>query len=201
MAKKKESKKRPESKQHVLPPSAVPSVKEAGEITRPGSSLFKTCLLFAALLISLHAATWAFSLTGRIKWGYGTTQVVSYLLSAIGIENVAHLNTIRLRNDTWNVTSECTAVNAVFLFISFILAYSASFRSKALGVAAGIPLILATNIVRLVVLGWVTEYWPAYAKLFHDYIWETLFMFFIVALWFMWIYLVVDREKNPAFSS
>jgi archaeosortase B (VPXXXP-CTERM-specific) len=174
--------------------------KETGANNRPGSSLVKTCVLFAVFLAALHAFTWLFALKGYIKWGYGTAHIVSTILNAMGIQNLVERNIICLHNDTWNVTSECTAVNAVFLFISFILAYSSSFKSKALGLIAGIPLILVTNIVRLVALGWVTEYWPKQAHLFHDYVWETIFLFFIVALWFIWINLVVSREKNTAVS-
>jgi len=174
--------------------------KDAGAINRPGSSLIKTCGLFTLFLVALHAFTWLFALKGYIKWGYGTAQVVSSILNATGIDNTVARNIIHLRNDTWNVTSECTAINAVFLFISFILAYSSSFRSKALGLLSGIPLIIFVNIVRLVALGCVTEYWPKQAHLFHDYVWETIFLFFIVALWFVWINLVVNREKTSAVS-
>jgi len=172
----------------------------AGAIARPGTSMVKTCVLFALFLVALHAFTWLFALKGYIKWGYGTAHVVSSILNTMGIQNTVDYNVVHLRNDTWNVTSECTAVNAVFLFISFLLAYSSSLRSKALGLVSGIPLIIAVNIVRLVALGWVTEYWPNQAHLFHDYIWEVLFMFFIVALWFTWINLVVNREKTSAVS-
>lgn len=174
--------------------------KEAGAGVRPGSSLIKTCVFFAVILAALHAFTWLFALKGYIKWGYGTAQLVSSILNATGIPNTVEYNIIHLRNDTWNVTSECTAVNAVFLFVSFIVAYSSTFRSKGLGLATGIPLILAVNILRLVVLGWVTEYWPAHAHFFHDYIWETIFLFFIIALWFIWINSVVSREKTAAVS-
>lgn len=174
--------------------------REVAERNRPGSSLIKTCVLFASFLMALHAFTWLFSLKGYIKWGYGTAHIVSSILNASGIHNTVDYNIIYLRNNTWNVTSECTAVNAVFLFMSFILAYTSSLRSKALGLISGIPLIIAVNIVRLVALGWVTEYWPKQAHLFHDYVWETIFLFFIVALWFVWINLVSNREKTPAVS-
>jgi archaeosortase B (VPXXXP-CTERM-specific) len=171
--------------------------KEAVASNRFGfSPLVKTCVLFAVILLALHAFTWAFALKGWINWGYGTAHIVSSILSLTGIQNLAEGNIITLRNDTWNVTSECTAVNAVFLFISFILAYSSTFKSKVIGLVSGIPLILIVNITRLVVLGWVTEYWPKQAKLFHDYVWETIFLFFIIALWFVWINLVVNREKT-----
>jgi len=174
--------------------------KEAGVSNRPGSSLVKTCVLFALFLVLLHAFTWLFALKGYIKWGYGTAHVVSSILNAMGIANTVDYNLVHLRNDTWNVTSECTAVNAVFLFISFVLAYTSSIRSKALGLISGIPLVIVVNIVRLVALGCVTEYWPQSAHIFHDYVWEVMFMFFIVALWFVWINMVVNREKTPAVS-
>jgi archaeosortase B (VPXXXP-CTERM-specific) len=174
-------------------------VKPAPETqVAPGSraSLVKTCLLFGVYLVGLHAFTWLIALKGYIKWGYGTAQVVSSILNGMGIQNQLDRNMIYLRNDTWNVTSECTAVNAIFLFIAFLLAYASSARSKLLGLAAGIPLILLANVLRLVALGWVTEYWPKTAHLFHDYVWETVFLFFIVGLWFVWIDLVVNREET-----
>jgi len=159
-----------------------------------------TCVIFTSLLLSLHGFTWFFALKGYIRWGSGTAHIVSNILNATGIQNTVEYNIIYLRNDTWNVTSECTAVNAVFLFISFVFAYSSTFKSKLFGLIAGIPLILATNIVRLVALGWVTKYWPKQAHLFHDYVWETIFLFFIIALWFTWVNLVVNREKTSAVS-
>jgi len=170
----------------------------SGAGSRPGTPLVRTCLLFALILISLHAFTWLFALKGYIQWGNGTAHVVSAILNGMGIENLVDRNIIQLRNDTWNVTSECTAVNAVFLFVSFVLAYTARFKAKAVGLLAGIPLIISVNIVRLVALGWVTEYWPAQAHLFHDVVWQTVFVFFIVTLWFFWINMVVNREKTPA---
>lgn len=199
MAKKKTNKNKPESTKQ-LGSVQQPTQKETGESNSPGSSLIKTCVLFAVFLAALHAFTWLFALKGYIKWGYGTAHIVSSILNATGIQNTVDYNIIHLRNDTWNVTSECTAINAVFLFIAFICAYSSAFRSKVLGLIAGIPLIVAVNILRLVVLGWVTEYWPKNAHLFHDYVWETIFLFFIIALWFIWINLVVSREKNSAVS-
>lgn len=177
-----------------------PVQEEAGVSIRPGSSLLRTCAIFAGILLFLHGFTWLFALKGYIKWGYGTASIVSTILNATGIQNTCDYNIIHLRNDTWNVTSECTAVNAVFLFISFIVAYSSTVKSKVIGLIAGIPLILCTNILRLVVLGWVTEYWPKQARLFHDYVWETIFLFFIIALWFVWVNLVVNREKTVTVS-
>lgn len=193
MAKKKKTKIPPVVNEHL---QKSPDEIKAGAQSRPGSPMLRTCILFGVILAGLHAFTWLFALKGYIKWGYGTAHVVSWLLNSMGIANSVDYNIIHLKNDTWNVTSECTAVNAVFLFVSFVCAYSSALKSKALGLVSGIPLILAVNILRLVVLGWITEYWPRHAHFFHDFVWETVFIFFIILLWLAWINLVVDREKK-----
>jgi archaeosortase B (VPXXXP-CTERM-specific) len=201
MAKKKKSaKKQPELDGRAEPVRPHRLTNDVGAAAPPRSSLVKTCILFAVILAALHAFTWFFALKGYVKWGYGTAHIVSSILNGMGIQNTVDYNIIQLRNDTWNVTSECTAINAEFLFIAFVLAFSATVRSKALGLIAGIPLIVLVNIGRLVVLGWVTEYWPQQAHFFHDYVWETIFLFFIIALWFVWINVVVNREKTSAVS-
>lgn len=167
---------------------------EAGTDSRPGFSLLRTCAVFAGVLLFLNGFAWLFSLKGHVQWGKGTASLVSAILNGMGYANSVDYNIIHLRNNTWKVTSECTAVNVVFLYVSFIVAYGSSLKAKAVGVAAGIPLILATNILRLVVLGVATEYWPDQAQLLHDYVWETLFIFFVIILWHGWINLVVNRD-------
>lgn len=129
-----------------------------------------------------------------------TTNAVSFLLTALGIANRASGNTIFLRNDTWIVTHECTAINVLILFVSFVGAYTASFRAKLRALIIGVPFIIAANLGRLVTLGLLTEYSPGYADFFHDYVWETLFLFLVVGLWLIWIELVVKREGNISIS-
>jgi len=88
----------------------------------------------------------------------------------------------------------------LILFVSFVLAYASSFRSKLLALVAGIPFIVVCNITRLVTLGLLTEYFPLKAHFFHDFVWQTVFVFLVVAMWLVWIELVVKREVNPAVS-
>jgi len=193
--KKRKQRQKAESGTVVSAARSAQGDKATTKSHRPGLSRFRTCVLFALILAALHAVLWLFSLTGHMKWIYSTAALVSWLLNAMGISNTVDLNIIHLRNDTWNVTSECTAINAVLLFIAFVGAYSSQLRSKVIGLSAGIPVIIAVNILRLVALGWVTEYWPRFAGFFHDYIWESIFVFFIIFLWYLWITMVVQREK------
>ena len=189
-------------KKHPEPKKTKQTVqKEAVERNLPGSPLVKTCLVFAALMAIMHAIVWRYSLEGKILWGSSTVKIVSYLLNVVGVGNATTANTITMRFDKWLVLPECTGLNAVILFASFILAYTAYFKHKVLALIAGIPLILLANITRLVALGLVTEHYPKHAHIFHDYVWETIFLLYIIALWGIWIRQVVNRENRFALLS
>jgi archaeosortase B (VPXXXP-CTERM-specific) len=201
MAKKKRTEKKkplPKIVEQSVPQQS--ENREAKAATRLGSPLLKTCILFVVLMAIMHAIVWRYSLEGKILWGSSTVKIVSHLLSMIGVENATTENTITMRYDKWLVLPECTGLNAVILFGSFVLAYASSIKAKVLAIAVGIPLILIANITRLVALGLVTENYPKYAHVFHDYVWETIFLFFIIALWTLWIRQVVSREEKLAIS-
>ena len=198
MAKRKRTERRQAEK---IARQSVPLQSEKiddGVLKRHGSSLVRTCLVFVAIMAVLHAAVWRYSLQGEILWGSTTVKVVSYLLKMIGVTNVATENTITMRFDKWLVLPECTGLNAAILFVSFVIAYTSSLKAKFQAVAVGIPLLLFMNITRLVALGWVTEHFPKYAHVFHDFIWETVFLFLIVAMWGVWIRWMVTCEEKLA---
>jgi len=178
-----------------------PEDRETGASKSPGTSLIRTCIVFVTLMAVMHALVWRYSLEGKILWGSSTVRVVSNLLSVVGVDNASTSNTITMRYGKWLVLPECTGLNAVILFASFVFAYSSSIKAKLLAIFTGIPLILAANITRLVALGLVTEHYSKYANIFHDYVWETIFLFYIIALWGIWIQKVVNCEKELAISS
>ncbi|MBJ6749132.1 archaeosortase/exosortase family protein [Geomonas anaerohicana] len=173
-----------------------------GAVKRPVSPLITTSLLFAAFMLSLHAVLWlavpVWKETDPLR-AY-TTKTVSFLLDKLNIANAVSGNTITLHNDIWSVTQECTAINVLILFVSFVLAYTSSIRAKLLAMLAGIPFIVISNLARLVTLGLLTEYFPRKAHFFHDFVWQTVFVFLVIAMWLIWIELVVKREDNHAVS-
>jgi archaeosortase B (VPXXXP-CTERM-specific) len=173
-----------------------------GVIGRPVSPVVKTSVLFVTFMLALHSVLWlavpVWKASNPLR--EYTTAVTSFLLGKLSIANTVNGYAITLRNDSWVVTQECTAINVVILFVSFVLAYSASLRSKLLALFAGIPLIVASNIVRLVTLGLLTEYLPQKAHFLHDFVWQTVFVSLVIAMWLLWIDLVVKRESNPVVS-
>ena len=106
-----------------------------------------------------------------------------------------------LPNARWEVISDCTAIGAQVIFISFVLAFPSSKKAKLLATGIGVPFIFAVNIVRLVALGWLTYLSPKLADYCHDFVWQMGFLFMVVGMWLAWIEWVVKREKNPAVSA
>ncbi|QWV92157.1 archaeosortase/exosortase family protein [Geomonas oryzisoli] len=168
-----------------------------GDVSRAVSPLLKTSLLFVAFMAAMNGMLWFLEFQGIEPLTRQTTRTVSWLLNAAGCANeVAQGNHIFLGTAHWIITPECSAVTAGVLFLSFVLAYPASRKAKAVAVAAGVPLILIVNVVRLVLLGLITRWNAQYARMSHDYLWHVLFAAFVVTLWLVWIELVVKREGD-----
>lgn len=167
-------------------------------VQRPAASLAKTCLLFGLFMGIFHLTLWFAMPAGIDPLRESTIRIVSGLLKSIHIENSVDAAYIMLKNKTWIITPECTAINVFILFVSFVLSYASSVRAKLVALAVGMPFIFAANITRLVLLGWVTEHAPHYARFTHDYAWQALFLILVVVMWLVWIEQVVKREENPS---
>ena len=58
------------------------------------------------------------------------------------------------------------------LFTSFVLAYPASWRARLIGLALGVPLFFAVNVLRLATLARVVEVYPGAFFYLHEYVWQ-----------------------------
>lgn len=96
------------------------------------------------------------------------------------------------------VVSECGAIEVMAIFLAAVLAFPATWRKKAVGLAAGVPLMYSVNIFRLSFLGVVgaldTEH--KWFKFAHEYVWQAVYIVFVVAVWLAWVEYIVKR-KSP----
>ncbi|MDU0460700.1 MAG: archaeosortase/exosortase family protein [Geobacteraceae bacterium] len=161
------------------------------------SPLVKISILFVVFMCTFHAALWI--LWPEWKNNFQIQDliagIVSYLLNNIGITNIAQGNEIFLNNAVLQITQECTAINIMILFTSFVLAYTSSNKSKLIAIFAGIPFIMTANILRIVSIAVLTKYTPKYSGLIHDYIWQTAFLFLVISVCYLWVEVVVNNEE------
>lgn len=164
----------------------------------PGNfPLLRVCGLFIALVLALHLIQWFWMSYRQLElFQVLTAKVSSFLISASGLSLVLDETSIVFKNARWEVTPECTAISAMIVFGSFILAYPASVKSKIIAVLTGIPFLFAANIIRLFLLAWATEFDARLAEYVHDYVWQVAFLFLVAAMWLAWLSLVVKHEER-----
>ncbi|HOV33282.1 MAG TPA: hypothetical protein PLX23_07970 [Candidatus Hydrogenedens sp.] len=100
------------------------------------------------------------------------------------------------------IISECGAIEIMAIFFAAIIAFPTFFRKKLLGVIVGIPLMYFVNIFRLSFLA-VVGALNAGGKWFeflHYYVWQAIYIVFVVAVWLVWIEFVVYAEEKKGVS-
>lgn len=85
-----------------------------------------------------------------------------------------------------DIVAECTAIGPLLLFTGAILAYPSKFASKGAGVMAGIVLLTAINVVRIVSLFWIGSNFPQFLDVAHLLVWQSAMIIFAIILWLLW---------------
>lgn len=96
------------------------------------------------------------------------------------------------------VVSECGAIEIMAIFTAALLAFPATWRSRLLGLIIGIPLMYGVNIFRLCFLAIIgamdpSRKWFTFA---HEYVWQAVFIIFVVAVWMAWVEYVARRTTQ-----
>lgn len=94
------------------------------------------------------------------------------------------------------VIPDCGAIPSMSIFFSAILAFPALWRKKLLGVALGIPILYVVNAFRLAFLAVIgaLDNGGNWFRFSHEYIWQGIYIIFVVALWMGWVEFVVRRR-------
>jgi exosortase H (IPTLxxWG-CTERM-specific) len=81
----------------------------------------------------------------------------------------------------------CDGVEASSLFMAGVLAFPASRRAKLIGLCAGVPLIHAINLARLVGLYYAGVYLPSIIEEVHVYVAQTIVILLSTAILIFWL--------------
>jgi exosortase/archaeosortase family protein len=136
---------------------------------------FFSCLLLFSIVF------WAFSLHERL----GPVQRAIAALSALGArwaggDAAARGDDVVVKTMVMNVNHECTGIFICILFASFVLAYPAKWTARLVGFFIGIPLLFSVNVFRLATLARIVEVYPQAFFYFHEYVWQGIFMVFVL---------------------
>lgn len=90
----------------------------------------------------------------------------------------------------------CDALEPMVYFAAAVLAFPAPWRKRLPALAAGLPLLFALNIVRVVSLYLIATRRPTWFEFAHRDLWQPIFIVATLLLWFAWI-MLLPRARAP----
>ncbi len=89
----------------------------------------------------------------------------------------------------------CDAIEPSVLFLSGVLAFPATFRSKLPGILFGTLCLMLLNIVRIVSLYYIGVYYPGAFEFMHVQVWQAVFIFIAIFFWILWAAWALPKSK------
>ena len=151
--------------------------------------IFGNCIVF---LFFLAHTEYAHETVGKY-YPELIAQTVRHIVGIFGIETTIMGRVIAHRGFAMEIIYHCSAVFASIIYVSAIIAYPASLGRKVIGMFLGVPLLAFINIVRLGVMFLIGIKYPQVFELFHEYLWQGIFIIFVVVLWMLWIEQIAER--------
>jgi exosortase family protein XrtF len=122
------------------------------------------------------------------------TRQSSLLLNVWGEETYTQLKTparsIAIVNPSGvviNVFEGCNGINVMIVFVSFLFAFGGQLKKIAWFLPLGIVIIYLANLIRVMTLYYVAEYWATYFYYIHKYVLTAFLYLLVFVLWWFWI--------------
>ena len=116
----------------------------------------------------------------------GIARVSGATLNFLGQDVRMQGTILRGRRFAVNIRNGCNGVEAMLIFLAAVLAFPAPWRSRLVGLALGILVIQAVNLVRVVALFLTGAYFPRFFDSSHTVVWQTVVILCAVVLWLYW---------------
>lgn len=98
----------------------------------------------------------------------------------------------------FQLVPDCGAIPSMSIFFAAVLAFPTRFWKRLVGLLVGIPLLYGVNILRLTMVAYIgafdTTEGLRWFNFTHEYVWQGVFIVFVVAIWMGWIEFLV-RDK------
>ena len=102
----------------------------------------------------------------------------------------------------FTVVPDCGAIPSMSIFFAAVLAFPTRWWKRIVGIVTGIPILYLVNCFRLAclaVIGSLDRGSGHGGKVFtfaHEYVWQGIYIVFVVAVWMIWVEYVVRGKKT-----
>lgn len=98
----------------------------------------------------------------------------------------------------FKLVPDCGAIPSMSIFVAAVLAFPTLLWKRMAGVAGGVVLLYGVNVFRLTMVAMIgaadTTSGLRWFNFAHEYVWQGIFIVFVVAIWMAWIEFVVRRK-------
>jgi exosortase/archaeosortase family protein len=176
------------------PPLAAARPHRPGRPARPALRFAVTFAAAAIVLFGVYQMTEVTHTFRAVNELNATLCVQLLRLCRIPVERSG--TTMLLASGGMDVVSECSAVYVLILFAAAVMAFPTTWRARGRGLLIGLPCLFVVNLLRLVSLGVVIRFRASLLPLFHEYLWQVLFIFVVAGLYLFWIERIVPRAAT-----
>jgi exosortase family protein XrtF len=119
-----------------------------------------------------------------------TDFVLTLFYNSVRVEGVVNepFYSVYLQNKSVaRIVEGCNGISVIILFISFVIAFSGSFKNTLLFVFGGSLLIYILNVLRIAALTVLLYYFPKQVHLLHGVLFPLIIYGAVFVLWVIWI--------------
>jgi exosortase family protein XrtF len=119
-----------------------------------------------------------------------TEAVLSWFYQLVRVEEVVNepFYSIYFQNKSVaRIVEGCNGISVIILFISFVIAFSGSFKNTLLFVFGGSLFIYILNVLRIAALTVLLYYFPKQEHLLHGVLFPLIIYGVVFVLWVIWV--------------
>ncbi len=149
---------------------------------------FVTFLLLQALLFGLELTPWAQE-HFVVPWTNALARISTWLVTVFDPNVMAIGKIMRSMTNGFAVSIEagCNGVEATIVLLAAVLAFPAPWKSKLIGLVAGVVAVQALNVVRVITLFYLGQWDRDWFEWAHLYVWQALIMLDVLIVWLVWV--------------
>jgi exosortase H (IPTLxxWG-CTERM-specific) len=160
---------------------------------------------FLVLFLVIQAVLFGLELTPPaqawfvLPWTETLAKISTAIVTFFDPNVVASGKVMRSTTNGFAVSIEagCNGVEATIVLVAAILAFPSPWRSKFIGMAAGILAVQGLNVVRVISLFYLGQWNYQVFEWAHLYVWQALIMLDVLVVWLIWVR-TLPREPGEA---
>jgi exosortase H (IPTLxxWG-CTERM-specific) len=160
---------------------------------------FVLFLVLQATLFGAELTPWAQQYF-VVPWTNSLATISAWLVTLFDADVVAAGKVLRSTANGFAVSIEsgCNGVEATIVLIAAILAFPAPWKSRLIGLTAGIVAVQGLNVIRVVSLFYLGQWNFDVFEWAHLYVWQALIMLDVLVVWLIWVRTLPSAGGVPA---